>query len=77
MAIYQFKGNNSDMKVYSDSQFEALNKAKESSTTNVELKMRLSKADLKLMRKVSNSISTKSEDLLKDYIQSTLQLIKP
>jgi hypothetical protein len=74
--IYRFKGNDSAMTTFTDKEYKLYKKAKESSLTDIELKIKLSKSDLKLMKKVTNSISTKSDDLLKEYIKATLNTLK-
>jgi hypothetical protein len=74
--IYRFKGNDSEMKTYTDKEYKLYSKAKNSSLTDIELKMKLSKSDIKLMKRVTKSVSTKSEDLLKEYIKATLKTLK-
>ncbi len=74
--IFKFKGNDSEMKTYTDKEYKLYSKAKNSSLTDIELKIKLSKSDIKLMKKVTKSVSTKSEDLLKEYIKATLKTLK-
>ncbi len=74
--IFKFKGNDSEMKTYTDKEYKLYSKVKNSSLTDIELKMKLSKSDIKLMKKVTKSVSTKSEDLLKEYIKATLKTLK-
>ena len=45
---YKFKGNDSEMKILSETEFTALSKAKDMAITSVEIK--LSAKELKLMK---------------------------
>lgn len=74
--IYRFKGNDSEMKTYTDKEYKLYKKAKDSSLTDIELKMKLSKSDIQLMKRVTKSVNTKSEELLKEYIKATLKTLK-
>ena len=64
---YNFKGNGSDLEVMTESQFKALAKTKSASLLEVGVK--LSATELKLMKNISKSKNTTPESILKDYIK--------
>ena len=64
---YRFKGNDSEMKVLSETEFTALSKAKDMAVKSVEIK--LTKKEFKLMKRLSKSMNTNHEQILKDYIK--------
>jgi len=64
---YRFKGNDSEMKILSETEFTALSKAKDMAITSVEIK--LSAKELKLMKRLSKSVNNIDKAILKDYIK--------
>lgn len=64
---YKFKGNESDLEIITESQYQALAKAKSASLLEVGVK--LSATDLKLMKNISKSTNTTPESILKDYLK--------
>lgn len=64
---YKFKGNDSEMKILSETEFTALSKAKDMAITSVEIK--LSAKELKLMKRLSKSVNNIDKAILKDYIK--------
>tara|TARA_R110001583_G_scaffold85151_2_gene223265 strand:+ start:1090 stop:1311 length:222 start_codon:yes stop_codon:yes gene_type:complete len=64
---YRFKGNDSEMKILSETEFTALSKAKDMAIKSVEIK--LSAKELKLMKRLSKSVNNIDKAILKDYIK--------
>ena len=64
---YKFKGNDSEMKILSETEFTALSKAKDMAIKSVEIK--LSAKELKLMKRLSKSVNNIDKAILKDYIK--------
>jgi len=64
---YRFKGNDSEMKILSETELTALSKAKDMAITSVEIK--LSAKELKLMKRLSKSVNNIDKAILKDYIK--------
>tara|TARA_R100000541_G_C1885328_1_gene82870 strand:- start:649 stop:876 length:228 start_codon:yes stop_codon:yes gene_type:complete len=64
---YKFKGNMEDIEVITESQFQALSKTKSASLIDVGIK--LSATELKLMNHISKSTNTTPESILKDYLK--------
>ena len=64
---YRFKGNDSEMKILSETEFTALSKAKDMAIKSVEIK--LSVKELKLMKRLSKSVNNIDKAILKDYIK--------
>ena len=71
MALYRFRGNDTDIDVYSDKQVKALKKAKKSKF--VELNVRINQKHLDMMSRAIGKHST-NEQLVEEFIKQVSQL---
>ena len=73
MAVYRFKGNDSEMKVMSKASMKALTKLKKDS--NVTVKVNLPKTHMKFIEKTLG-YKASNEVLLKDFINKLANIKK-
>lgn len=71
MTLYRFKGNDSEIDVYSDKQVKALKKAKKSKY--VKLNVRINQKHLDMMSRAIGKHST-NEQLVEEFIKQVSQL---
>ena len=66
MNHYLFKGDTSEMEVFTESEITYLKKAKSKAYKSVEVK--LNGNQIKLMKLLSKSVNTKDSDIVQDYL---------
>jgi hypothetical protein len=66
MNHYLFKGDTSEMEVFTESEITYLKKAKSKAYKSVEVKLNVNQ--IKLMKLLSKSVNTKDSDILRDYL---------
>tara|TARA_R100000406_G_scaffold68566_2_gene48964 strand:- start:200 stop:415 length:216 start_codon:yes stop_codon:yes gene_type:complete len=71
MTLYRFKGNDSEIDVYSDKQVKALKKAKKSKY--VKLNVRINQKHLDMMSRAIGKHST-NEQLVEEFIKQVSKL---
>ena len=71
MTLYRFKGNDSEIDVYSDKQVKALKKARKSKY--VKLNVRINQKHLDMMSRAIGKHST-NEQLVEEFIKQVSQL---
>ena len=71
MTLYRFKGNDSEIDVYSDKQVKALKKAKKSKYVN--LNVRINQKHLDMMSRAIGKHST-NEQLVEEFLKQVSKL---
>lgn len=66
MNHYLFKGDTSEMEVFTESEITYLKKAKSKAYKSVEVKLNVNQ--IKLLKLLSKSRNTKDSDILRDYL---------
>ena len=61
-----FKGDTSEMEVFTESEFTEVKKAKSKAYKSVEVKLNVNQ--IKLMKLLSKSRNTKDSDIVQDYL---------